>query len=91
MRDLRDRLKEGLDTLSVLSQYDSDRLQGLKAFKTFFCTSYFDGIIAQLEKEKQEATAVKSAGLLTTSGVQPQKEVIKRGGEGSYACASWSR
>lgn len=86
IRDLRDRVKEGLATLSVLADPACDRLKALKAYKSFFSTDYFDSKIAELEKQKKGQAAVATAGAhITTSGREPQREFIKRGGQGSYA------
>jgi hypothetical protein len=80
MRELRDRLKDAIATLSVLEEPDCDRSKALKAYRTLFCTEYFDEEIAELEKlEKQ------SAALITVTGNEPKAPFIKKGGEGSYA------
>jgi hypothetical protein len=84
MRDLRDRLKEGLATLAVLLSPKVDRLQALKAYKAFFNTDYFDAKIAELEQQKKK-DAVATGPFITVTGKEPQREFIKKGGEGSYA------
>src|SRR5690606_23004733 len=38
MRELRDRLKEGIETLAVLVSPKAGRLEALKAYKSFFNT-----------------------------------------------------
>lgn len=83
MRELRDRLKEGIQTLAVLLSPKAGRLETLKAYKSFFSTDYFDAEIAKLEKPQKAALAAPA--IITNSGAQPQREFIKRGGEGQYA------
>jgi len=85
MRDLRDRLREGLATLAVLLDPSCDRLKALKAYKSFFNTDYFDATIAELEKDKKEQLAATATPYITVTGAEPKREFIKRGGEGSYA------
>jgi hypothetical protein len=83
MRELRDRLKEGIETLAVLLSPKAGRLEALKAYRSFFSTDYFDVEIAKLEKPQKAALAAPA--IITSSGTQPLTEFIKRGGEGQYA------
>jgi Cyclic GMP-AMP synthase DncV-like, nucleotidyltransferase domain len=85
MVELRNRLADAVNILSVLRKSDCTELDALKALRDLFSTEYFDERIEELEHAKKSEAASIAAPFITVSGREPGAPVVKKGGEGRYA------
>jgi hypothetical protein len=75
MIELRNRLKDALDTLEILFDEDCSKEDALKAWKKVFNNTFFDELIDE-SRNSQKAYASD----FTVSGYEPSAPVTKEGG-----------
>jgi hypothetical protein len=82
-RLLRDKIKEGLETLKVLDDPSCTRAQALAAWDKFYATDYFGKRDAKTPVT--EAAAAVAAPSILTSRTEPAPPPVRKDGGGRYA------
>lgn len=85
MVQLHSRLGDAVKALSILRDSSCTELDALKALRNLFSTDYFDERIKELEKGDEKSESATCAASITSTGTEPTRPVIKKGGEGRYA------
>ena len=85
-RFLREKIKEGFETLRVLDEPPCTRTQALAAWDKFYATDYFGKRDASNEGARAAAIVAGSAGpAILTARTEPSPPPVRKSGGGRYA------
>ena len=81
---LRDKIKEGLETLKILDDPSCTRTQALAAWDKFYATDYFTKRDATKARVTEAAAALTTPAILT-SRTEAAPPPVRKDGGGRYA------